>query len=238
MAQKKKAAPRSSLKTHTFEQADDSALTLHQSRGEPRVDSRLIAGQLKIQHESVIKTLTSYADDFRALGILRFEIGEIEGRGQPEKYALLNEDQAYLALAYSRNTARVRSLKLKLVKAFKEARDRKALVETAYLPGYRSLHDEVMLLANAAHAQGSVADDAVFHLNANRMVNQAAGIASGMRQKLSEAERLMVVNLQTVVRNALHQALQSGADYREAYRQAKRASETFAKIAGRLLRGV
>lgn len=92
-------------------------------RGEPRADTRVLAGQLGIQAENAYATVKKYQSDFEQLGILRFETGEIRGRGQPEKFALLNEDQSYLLLAFSRNTARVRQLKVNLVKAFRDARN-------------------------------------------------------------------------------------------------------------------
>lgn len=99
-----------------------SGITLTQYKGIHRVDSRLLAKQLGNQHESVMKSIKAYPADFKTFGILRFEIGEIVGRGQPEQYALLNEDQCYLLLTYSRNTHKVRKLKINLIKAFREAR--------------------------------------------------------------------------------------------------------------------
>ena len=68
---------------------------------EPRVDSRLIAEQLGIQHQNFRELIQSYQADFEEFGILLFETGEIRGRGQPEKFALLNEDQSYLGLTPS-----------------------------------------------------------------------------------------------------------------------------------------
>ena len=90
--------------------------------GTPRVDSRLVAKRLGIQHESFMKNLSSYLDKFQLLGLVRFEIGEIKGRGQPEKYVLLNEDQTVFALTLSRNTPEVVQLKLDLTVAFRNAR--------------------------------------------------------------------------------------------------------------------
>lgn len=72
---------------------------------EPRADSRDIAKRLRLQHESVYKNLKERKADFEQFGKLRFEIGA-SASGQTEKYAMLNEDQAYLLLAYSRNTAK------------------------------------------------------------------------------------------------------------------------------------
>jgi phage regulator Rha-like protein len=99
-----------------------SGIDLIQSQGEPCADSRILAAQLRNQHENTYDLVKRYEADFLELGILRFETGEIAGRGQPEKYALLNEDQSYLLLTYSRNTPKVRALKIKLIKAFREAR--------------------------------------------------------------------------------------------------------------------
>ena len=232
---KKGHAPAKSVTQTTTE--NDTALALYESRGESRVDSRVIAAHLGVQHESSMRSIIDYADDFKTLGILRFEIGEIQGRGQPERFVLLNEDQCYLLLAYSRNTDRVRALKLKLVLAFREARERRALTNTAYLPGYHALHDDVMALAQLAHDRGSVAGDEVFHCNTNKLVNKAAGISAGMRDKLTDSQRLMVINLQAVIRNAIHTAIATGTDHKAAYQQAKDAAVSFASSAGRLLGG-
>lgn len=89
---------------------------------EPRVDSRLIAEQLGVEHESFRKLVYQYQPDFEEFGILRFEIGEIKGRGQPQKYVLLNEDQSYLGLTYTQNTPQARDLKKRLVHSFAEHR--------------------------------------------------------------------------------------------------------------------
>ena len=87
------------------------------------VDSRLIAQELGIEHESFMKTVEKYKTQAQqAFGILRFEIGEIKGRGQPEKYYLLTEEQATFYMTLSRNTPEVVELKIKLVKAFSEAK--------------------------------------------------------------------------------------------------------------------
>lgn len=108
----------------------DSHIQLVHSAGEARVDSRVIAEQLGIQHESSFDLIKRYSSDFEEFGVLRFETGKPpvgEKGGRPEKFALLSEDQAYLLLAYSRNTKRVRSLKVNLVKAFRDARNKAGL---------------------------------------------------------------------------------------------------------------
>ncbi|WP_095149074.1 Rha family transcriptional regulator [Pseudomonas sp. Irchel s3a18] len=104
---------------------DIVTVPLAQYKGEARADSRVLAAQLGNQHENTYDLIKRYEADFRQLGVLRFETGKpsagLQG-GRPEAYALLNEDQSYLLLTYSRNTPKVRALKISLVKAFCETR--------------------------------------------------------------------------------------------------------------------
>lgn len=99
-------------------------LTLAVIDGEPRIDSRLVAAELGVAHEATQKLIDKYSTQFQELGILRFQIGEIEGRGQPEKLYLLNEDQTYFLMTLVRNTAQAVELKKRLVQAFSECRKR------------------------------------------------------------------------------------------------------------------
>jgi len=88
------------------------------------VDSRLIAERLGIEHESVLRTLDTYQSQIeQAFGILRFEIGKIDGRGRPARYVFLNEEQASFLMTISRNTPEVIQCKIDLVKAFSKAKD-------------------------------------------------------------------------------------------------------------------
>lgn len=107
-----------------------SNITLTHNDGEARVDSRLVAEHLEVAHKATFQLLTSYTEDFEELGLLPFQMEKpAKGTpgGRPQRYALLNEDQAYLLLSYSKNTQKVRQLKLSLVKAFKVAREQAAI---------------------------------------------------------------------------------------------------------------
>jgi len=88
--------------------ADHAELTLIATTKEARIDSRVLAKHLGNKHQNLFELVKDHRKDFEQFGILRFQTGEINGRGQPEKFAMLNEDQCTLALSYSRNTARVR----------------------------------------------------------------------------------------------------------------------------------
>lgn len=218
-----------------------SQIALSMVKGEARVDTRALAEQLGNQHESVMKTLKTYPADFKTFGILRFEIGKPPAGskgGRPEEFAFLNEDQCYLLLTYSRNTAKVRTLKINLVKAFREARDCASVTDAQYLPFYHAMHDEVAALAQRAKQLGSDTQERIFHVNANKALNAAMGIATGQRGSLDMGQRLILTTLQAIYRRHLHDALESGADHREAGQRAKAAVLAYMETAGALLLGV
>jgi phage regulator Rha-like protein len=90
------------------------------------VDSRLVAQELRIQHENFMDTIRKYQKQAeQAFGVLRFETGKPTAGslgGRPEKYCLLTEEQATFYMTLSRNTPEVVELKVKLVKAFSDAK--------------------------------------------------------------------------------------------------------------------
>jgi len=93
--------------------------------GELRVDSRVIANQLGIQHKNLIDNIRNYLDKFQILGSVAFET-ETRKRAigaSVSKYVFLNEDQAVFLLTLSRNTEQVVDCKFNLTIAFKSARD-------------------------------------------------------------------------------------------------------------------
>lgn len=187
-----------------------TALQLVTSKAEPRVDSRLIAEQLGLQHESVLKLVSLYASDFEQFGKLRFQIGA-SGAGQKTKSALLNEDQCYLLLAFSRNTAKVRALKVNLVTAFREARSGQQVDALEYLPGYHALHDRAHELAKDSSNEKFV------HMNLAKLVNRTVGIGSGERGSVPPAVKSRIV----VAQELALRAMEAANDHHDAYAKAK-----------------
>lgn len=216
----------------------DQALTLRESHGEPRVDSRLLAAHMSNTHKHVRELIEDYRKHFERFGVLRFETAKPHqgaSGGRPERFAMLNEDQCYFLLTLIRNTDHVVDLKACLVLAFRDARANQVLRKEAYLPTYHALHDEVMALAQVAHAAGSETPEATFHMNINKLVNKVAGIEPGSRGTMTESKRLFVMNLQAVVRNALHAAIEAGENHKAAYQRAKSAAVEWAGTARRLM---
>jgi phage regulator Rha-like protein len=84
----------------------------------PFTTSKVLAENGKVKHHAVTKLIQTYEEDLKEFGILRFKIEEIKGRGQPEKYYELNEEQSTLLITYMKNTLPVRQFKKALVKQF------------------------------------------------------------------------------------------------------------------------
>jgi len=94
------------------------------------VDSRVIAEKCGVEHRSLYKLLGEYQATIEAaFGLVRFEIADGEpmpqgGTRNPQRFALLTEQQATFVITLTRNTAPVIAFKIALVKAFYEARQR------------------------------------------------------------------------------------------------------------------
>lgn len=160
--------------TSALNSANSTGLVLVQTKTAHRIDSRLLARSLGIQHPNLFAQVKSHKADFEELGKVLFQTGPLPS-GQAEKFALLNEDQSYLLLTYSRNTAKTRALKIKLVQAFANARMTAELRHTDYLPSYHALHDAIKAAANGSPHERWM------HANANRALNKLAGLEAGQR---------------------------------------------------------
>jgi phage regulator Rha-like protein len=188
-------------------------LKLTVTKTEARVDSREISRQMNVKSRASIALIERYADKFKSLGLLTFKKAVMQRKGQPERYALLTEDQAIFLLTLSRNTDIVVVLKARLTKAFGEARKSRELHQTEYLPAYHALHDRIKVLANGSP------NERFIHMNANRLMNKVSSIEAGQRA----GANLPTQSLLIVAQMMAAQAMQSAPDHREGYQRAKAA---------------
>lgn len=148
-------------------------------KDEPRVDSRLLAEQLGNKPKNSMALIERYLAKFEEFGVAPFQTEKpLAGTagGRPERFALLNEDQAFFLLSLSRNTDRVVELKASLIMAFREARYGRACqtLETrkmeASTSGRRLAHwryDKPGVYAHVAHLREQLKlplDSEDFHL--------------------------------------------------------------------------
>ncbi|HJV07263.1 MAG TPA: Rha family transcriptional regulator [Chromobacteriaceae bacterium] len=214
-------------------QADGLPLVL--AKDGPRIDSRIIANELGIQHENQIQTLEAHREHFEALGVFRFQTEKpLAGSrgGRPVRFALLNEDQAYFAATLSRNTARAVNVKFRLVKAFGEARKQQEAKNGQYLPFYHLAHDATRQMAIHASSNGSSVPEGIFHSNVEKMINKAFGIEAGQRNHLNAAQRNAVSTAYQLVNAAIADTLAMGGSHDLAYQEAKRRVNDFVRLFG------
>lgn len=195
--------------------ATPANIALTATKSESRVDSRLLSQHLGNRHKAVMGLIDKYADRFQGFGQLPFQKavgGRTQGGGNPERFALLNEDQTFFLLSLSRNNDRVVNLKAKLVQAFREARRAADQRREEYLPTYHRLHEEIHAMAAGSSNRRHV------HANINKLVNKAAGIESGQRHACSNLpQQAMLIVAQAVAANAL----QGAADHHAGYQRVK-----------------
>lgn len=188
-------------------------------KAESRVDSRLLSQQLDIKHPNLFAMLKTHKTDFEEFGKVVFQTRPLPS-GQREKIALLNEDQAFLLLTYSRNTAKVRALKIRLVRAFAQARRAAELRQTEYLPAYHAMRESIHAVSAGASCEGHI------HSNCARLINKVAGIGPGQRASAPPA----VQSILTVAQLLMAQAFSEATDHRDGYRRAKLALQAIEGI--------
>ena len=213
----------------------ETGLALVLAKDGPRIDSRIVADELGIQHESMVQNLERYRDKLGLLGVFRFQTEKpLAGSkgGRPVRFALLNEDQAYFAVTLSRNTEQAVEVKFRLVRAFGEARKQQDARQAQYLPFYHLAHDAARSMAQTAQQRGSEAPEQVFHTNVERLINRVFGIEAGQRASLSLAMRNAVSTAYQLVSAAVADTLADGGDHKAAYREAERRVTDFARLFG------
>ena len=132
----------------------DNLVFLAPNTQEPFTTSDVIATFAGVQHHTVTRLIQQHEADFKEFGILRFEIEEIKGRGQPAKHYQLNEEQATLLMTYLKNTAQVRAFKKELVRQFYAMRFELYKVQAAKMerrPVRVSMTDAVKALPDSPH---------------------------------------------------------------------------------------
>jgi len=101
-------------------------LAIHNQGAELRADSRDVAKVLGIDHESLLVDLDRHPRELEQLGHFRLEVGDgikrPQGGGRQQKFAYLNFDQILYLLTITRATTQTREFRVRLILAFKRAR--------------------------------------------------------------------------------------------------------------------
>jgi hypothetical protein len=91
-------------------------------------DSRQVAEVFGIQHDSLFSLIDKNESELEQLGHIRFEIDRgverPQGGGTQPRFAWLNFDQIAFLLTLTRSTEKTKEFKLRLIIAFREAREK------------------------------------------------------------------------------------------------------------------
>jgi phage regulator Rha-like protein len=209
-----------------------SLIKLQQVGFELRVDSRVLADLLGIQHKNVIALLTKYRDDFEEFGFIAFQTRKIK-KGRPLKFALLNRSQSELLLTYSDNSFESRKLKIALIKAFDKARS-SLEANSSYIPFYHAAHESLQALIDKS---GSSVSPATHHMNLERLINKHFGLKAGTRNEQPSEIKLMIGAAMALSDRIYKQALANGQNHKQGYRRVKEALEHHLYLTPAQLRG-
>ena len=199
-----------------------SELSLELLKSEFRVDSRLLAPELNHRHRTILENLDRYKSQFESLGQLQFET-EAGYNNAIVRFALLNEDQCYFLLTLMRNNNHIVAAKLKLVKAFRDARAQLALRDIARIEGKairRTETDAIKALVDYATAKGSN-NAKTYYASITMMTNKLLGIESGQRDQLDHKKLQQIKVAETIVEIAIRDGLAAGLDYKDIYKLCK-----------------
>lgn len=200
-------------------------ITIIQSGGELRADSRSFVSKMDIRHRQLMENIRKYEPQFLELGRLPFETETLQTAGGPQQtsYALLNEDQAYFLLTLSRNSDAVVSAKLALVKAFRQARGHIAKAETARIEGKKARYEETAAIAELVqYATDHGSESAkMYYVSITKMTNKLLGIEAGKRESLPPHALDALRLAETMIDVAIRDGLRAGLHYKQIYALAK-----------------
>lgn len=201
-------------------------------KSEFRVDSRLLSPELNHRHRTILENIDKYKSQFEALGSLPFETEMGVRGGIPVRFALLNEDQCYFLLTLMRNNNHIVAAKLKLVKAFRDARAQLALRDMARIEGKevrRTETDAIKALVEYATAKGS-SNAKMYYANITRMTNSLLGIESGVRDNLDHKQLQQIKVAETIVEIAIRDGLKAELAYKDIYKLCKDRVSSIASV--------
>jgi phage regulator Rha-like protein len=194
-----------------------------QIKKELRIDSRLLAGQLDHRHRTILENIDKYKTELESISELPFqtEAGVIRKQGGTStiRFALLTEDQCYFVLTLMRNNPNVVALKLKLVKAFRDARKQIANRDMARLQGKHVRRDETDAIKELVeYATANGAKNAQFYYpNITIMTNKVIGIDKGQRDTLDTRQLCVLQMIETSIRIAIGDGLREQLPYDDIY---------------------
>lgn len=200
---------------------------IQQIKQELRTDSRQLAQHLDHRHRTILESLDKYTEQFQALGEIPFQtesgLPRPQGGFSVIRYAMLNEDQCYFLLTLMRNNDKVVSAKLRLVRAFRDARNALAMQQAARLETKQVRKLETAAIADMveyAKGQGSQSPDKYYQA-ITKMTNAALGIDAGQRDNLDHRKLQQLRIAETIVEIAIRDGIAADMPYKDIFQLCK-----------------
>ncbi|MBD2812267.1 Rha family transcriptional regulator [Xenorhabdus sp. Vera] len=199
---------------------------LVQHKTESRIDSRVFAKRIGIQHKNLYELIKKNIKRLRQFGSLpSFQteaVKEMGARGvKYRRYYLLNENQFdfMCRIVRGRNHEETTQFKLDVTKAFAKKRAAEP-IRREYLPNYHESRDALRDLGAERH----------HYINLARTENRFAGLLDGERHSADEQQLGMLVCIQKIEQAAFQDARNAGLSPTQALGEVSRRIEQFAQL--------
>lgn len=119
-----------------YQEVQTDLITIRSQAGELMVDSRNVAKVFQVQHKTLFRTIHENREALETLGQLRLqrEVGyRAHGGGNAAQFAWLSFDQVAFLLTLTKTTAQTKEFRLRLILAFKKAREQLRPIDTLLL---------------------------------------------------------------------------------------------------------
>lgn len=194
-------------------------------------DSLIIAKGTNNQHESVVRLITNYINQFKELGHIRLhdlKSGNPNG-GRPIKIYDLNEPQATFLMTLLRNNDITVSFKLELVKEFYAMRrllreKQSSEWQKTRVKGKLVRRNETDIIGNIliplAIDQGSK-NYSKLYMTYSKLANKCVGIPNNSRDKATKRILDVIYNLENLIEHVILEEAKKGTYYKDIYKICK-----------------
>lgn len=201
-------------------------------------DSMIVADGTGVTHKKIKLAITKnqkYLEKFGGISV-QYQTENNAGRGRPETFYLLNEQQATFLITLLKNTETVVEFKAELVRQFYEMRrfilqrqteDWKETRKTGKLTR-KTETDTLKRLVEYASAQGSSNPNRLYTVYST-LANKVAGITDREAATVSQLNTLSLA--ENIILHCIEAGIAEGKHYKEIYLDSKARLEMFKDIA-------
>ncbi|AFL99524.1 Phage regulatory protein Rha (Phage_pRha) [Desulfitobacterium dehalogenans ATCC 51507] len=197
---------------------------------EVKTNSIIVAEGTGNAHESIVRMVRRYEDQFKLLGKLEYsDYLKSNSLGSSGRMYLLNEQQATFLMTLLSNKEMIVRFKLRLTQEFFRMREfirekQSAEWKQARITGKQVRREETDVILTKliplAESQGSK-NAGKLYMNYSKLVNITLGIEAGRRENLPLSYIEAIKFLERAIENIISQEVDKGTHYKEIYQVCK-----------------